>query len=692
MALSSFLQTYGRKTAVVDTELDALFKSSSGSSKPSAAALPPSSILGSEKRKRKHEDISSVIPKYDLKKKRVKSTEEQEKGATSSYPNSPRKAESRKKTEKASGLNSKKPAEEDTAMESESDEDENDSELENAYLSRTLKRKDKGKGPESPDEEQNDGDKFQEESEDHDGVSSEDNSSPPQHESLTKKQRTKKVLKSKTRYVPPDETPEQRNARTIFIGNLSVEVSQKKSLLKSLHRHILSLIHSDSSSVKPQIESTRFRSVPFAVPTSNLENDDEKLPTKKGKSKSSTKARQHDIDRTSSWKISSGEKGEEEIIKGEKQFLTPAQKKKIAFINQEIHASGSSVNAYIVFAHPVPSSASGEVSARRSNLPPLPGVMDPYEAANFARERCDGSEFMERTLRVDVVAHNVDVSAVEGQGRVIRTGSDVDPKRCVFVGNLDFESKEEDVRAFFEGVISTEKGPRVARENEPDDDEGEEEEDETSVGVPLKKGWVTRVRIIRDKDTQMGKGFAYVQFAERDCVDEILAAALEPGKLKFAKRKLRVERCKTIPGASLKVNAKSSKPKNSSSSSGRQNHSSNPSTPVSIPKGDPTLGTKLAHLSKEERKSVKAADADRMARRLAKKRARMAMATPRGVQDGQGAGGVKIQGKDRVRERKPRNGGAFAGKKGKGHGAGSATKNKGKVISVKALEKRNVKK
>lgn len=323
--------------------------------------------------------------------------------------------------------------------------------------------------------------------------------------------------------------------------------------------------------------------------------------------------------------------------------------------------------------------------------------MNPYDAARLAKEYCDGSEFMERTLRVDVVAHASDLSVAEA-GRVLRTGSDVDPKRCVFVGNLDFESKEEDVRAYFEGIISAEKGPRPGEGTEEkdvwSDDEGNENKKGSAKAKARSEGWVIRVRIIRDKDTQLGKGFAYVQFADRDCVDEILAAALEPGKLKFAKRKLRVERCKTIPGGSFKVKVQSTsttsslRPNNPNHPSNFKTNRSTPSTSsasISIPKGDPTLGAKLAHLSKEDRKSAKAGDADRMARRLAKKKSRMAMA----VGGRAGTSGVKIQGKARGRERKLRSSGDA---KGKGHGAGSGTKNKGKAISTRALEQRNAKK
>lgn len=61
------------------------------------------------------------------------------------------------------------------------------------------------------------------------------------------------------------------------------------------------------------------------------------------------------------------------------------------------------------------------------------------------------------------------------------------------VGNLDFAAKEEDLRVFFESLLTTERGPV------PDASEA--------------KNWVTHVRLVRDPATQLGKGFAYVEFA-----------------------------------------------------------------------------------------------------------------------------------------------------------------------------------
>lgn len=90
-------------------------------------------------------------------------------------------------------------------------------------------------------------------------------------------------------------------------------------------------------------------------------------------------------------------------------------------------------------------------------------------------------------------------------------------------------------------------------------------------------------------------------------------------------------------------------------------------------KGDPRLGEKIAGLSKEERKKVKATDADRVARRLAKKKAK-ALAD-KGVKS-------KDTDKERIRKR-PKD------KKG---AAPEKTKTKKRVRSDKALMKMNTKK
>ena len=122
--------------------------------------------------------------------------------------------------------------------------------------------------------------------------------------------------------------------------------------------------------------------------------------------------------------------------------------------------------------------------------------MDPFEAARLAIERCNGTMFLDRMLWVDAVVKR---STTDSSSDTTLLSSAIgEPKLTIFVGNLDFASKEEDLRVFFEKIVSAERGLPDA--------EGLQD------GVKP-QGWVTRVRMIRDKDTQLGKGFAYVQFS-----------------------------------------------------------------------------------------------------------------------------------------------------------------------------------
>jgi nucleolar protein 12 len=312
----------------------------------------------------------------------------------------------------------------------------------------------------------------------------------------------------------------------------------------------------------------------------------------------------------------------------EKKYLTPSQKKKIAYINQEFHSTADTVNAYIVFAHPV------DPEARPDNLPPLPATMDPYQAALQVSQKADGSLFMERMIRVDLAKRaKAGTSILDDTSTVsVPLNRETDSQLSIFVGNLEFGSKEDDLRVFFEGLMCTERGPPLEGETPDGEDDGD------ATKKPL--AWVTRVRIIRDKDTQLGKGFAYLQFAvqfssliilssilinllqDRECVDEVLA--MEESKLKFAKRKLRVQRCKRIPEGLKNGVAHSTATKSQAKS---KQTSSRSTGDIVVPKGDPSLGMKLAGLSKEERKKLKSMDSDRKTRRLAKKKARMSMAS-----------------------------------------------------------------
>jgi nucleolar protein 12 len=369
------------------------------------------------------------------------------------------------------------------------DDDENNSDLENAYLGK--KRPNKPTAPSAGSEDEVEGN----ESIDSDAEESDPDAPPPVHESLTKRVRTKPA--KKTKVVPEGETSVQRNARTLFIGGLPVEVAQKKvcylhyrsndflksalqPLQKQLSRHILSFLPSSS---KIKIESMRFRSVAFRDPTSSTALSSSTTPESTSVNANSVPvpaASNHSKARASTWRQSGSAADEKSQAEADgdakKEYLTPAQKKKILFIQGALHPEANAVNAYVVLA------------PHTSDAPGADDPDSPYNVALHIARTANSADFMERTLRVDVCARLPD--AVEADG----TGPSGDPKLSIFLGNLDFGSRESDVREFFEGVVAGERGPAPASED-------------GSVGR-----WVQGVRLIRDRETQLGKGFGYVHF------------------------------------------------------------------------------------------------------------------------------------------------------------------------------------
>ena len=113
-----------------------------------------------------------------------------------------------------------------------------------------------------------------------------------------------------------------------------------------------------------------------------------------------------------------------------------------------------------------------------------------YDSALTAREavkRLNATIILDRHLRVDGVAHP----------------SKIDHRRCVFVGNLAFVNDESNIKA-----IEEEEGrAKKQKKSKPpgDVEEGLWRQFKTA-------GAVESVRVIRDKTTRVGKGFAYVQF------------------------------------------------------------------------------------------------------------------------------------------------------------------------------------
>ena len=112
-----------------------------------------------------------------------------------------------------------------------------------------------------------------------------------------------------------------------------------------------------------------------------------------------------------------------------------------------------------------------------------------YSSNALAREaakRLNGTVVLDRHIRVDEVAHP----------------AKTEPRRCVFVGNLGFVDDESNID---KANAEEGKGTRKGNKTPSDVEEGLWRTFSTC-------GKVESVRVPRDPQTRVGKGFAYVQF------------------------------------------------------------------------------------------------------------------------------------------------------------------------------------
>lgn len=142
-------------------------------------------------------------------------------------------------------------------------------------------------------------------------------------------------------------------------------------------------------------------------------------------------------------------------------FSTSGLPKKAAYIKKELMDSTTKgTNAYAVYTTQM--------------------------AAREAVKKLNGSVVLDRHLRVDSIAHP----------------SKHDHRRCVFVGNIGFVDDESMMNA-----AKDEENNKPARKaRKPADVE------EGLWRQFSKAGVVESVRVVRDRATRVGKGFAYVQF------------------------------------------------------------------------------------------------------------------------------------------------------------------------------------
>ena len=156
--------------------------------------------------------------------------------------------------------------------------------------------------------------------------------------------------------------------------------------------------------------------------------------------------------------------------------------------------------------------------------------------------------------------------------------------------------------------------------------------------------------------------------------------ALDPSKVKLNKRKIRPQRCKTGATAAVRPERGDSERSTERRTAGkgvdkaqsRQEKiralSDGKPTTKSAPRGDPALGERIRSLSKDERKTVKAGDADRQARRLAKKNKTLSGRVGRDLE----RGAVKLGGREKQRSK-----GVVKSKKGRARSDNALAKMKG---------------
>ncbi|GAA5885553.1 hypothetical protein JCM6882_007466 [Rhodosporidiobolus microsporus] len=420
------------------------------------------------------------------------------------------------------------------------------------------------------------------------------------------------------------ETPEERDARTVFLGNVPSECSTSKSLKKALVRHVLQnpLLADTLPSSCPQplkLDSIRFRSIAFASKVFGRKDTGSSGNADGGEDGG------HGRKRAREWRENEG--SDERGVKGgfrarEQQpsrdgksgALTDAQKRRVAFIRGELNEGKKACNAYLV-------------------IEALPEEVDVRAVVQAVVAAANNSTFEGVTLHADVVRPRSAAAILAAAQMAAKPNADlinvpknaagdahnvsaVEAKRTLFVGGLDFAENEENVRSATEAVLVRERGEPRAGER-----------------------YVENVRIVRDASSGLGKGFCYVLLQDEQCVDELLA--LPPGKnLKISKRKVRLERCKTT-AAAARAKARTNTAASASASSSRAGPSSSKSSSgprqavrLAAPR-DPSLkkastsaakaahqaelAAALANLPTDERKKLKSLDSDRIARRAQKK-------------------------------------------------------------------------
>ncbi|KAM0787423.1 hypothetical protein ACM66B_003505 [Microbotryomycetes sp. NB124-2] len=455
---------------------------------------------------------------------------------------------------------------------------------------------------------------------------------PPQTKSQQKAESKKNEAIEKKK-AHADETPEERDARTLFIGNVPVACSTNRPLKKKLIRHLLTAPHviaalpDDCPTLK--CDAIRFRSIAFASkvfgrkPVQIDPETGEQVNNEDNHARKRARAWRDDDDDGAG----SGH-GNRQLLKG--KTLTDSQKRKVAFIKGDLNEGKAACNAYLVLDK-LPESYTGSTIDKILDVLVRTTSGTTFEGNTLRGDRVRPKSAAAKFAAAQTTAKpdaNVSIEGdAAGNSGPLYSVPPAEARRTIFVGGLDFAEQEENVRAAVEAVLVRERGS------------------------PAASTWVENVRIIRDASSGLGKGFGYVLLKDDTCVDELLALP-DGKKLKVSKRKVRLERCKTqVAAARAKAAAASRQTKGLPMS--KKASTKGPAAPPAVLSASPANGSRrqavtiknrdpsattsrpvanevvqkkaeqLSTLSKEDRKALKSTDAERLARRAQKKQAKV---------------------------------------------------------------------
>ncbi|KAG0148583.1 hypothetical protein CROQUDRAFT_105660 [Cronartium quercuum f. sp. fusiforme G11] len=431
--------------------------------------------------------------------------------------------------------------------------------------------------------------------------SSEDESSEPNivHETLVSRNSldsTSRATRSrKSRPCISNETPEERNSRTVFVGNVNVECVKNKARTREFLNHLLNpLSESEPLGPRSRIESYRFRGLPLATPIVTAEkaanrSDERSKAWRETQALSGPGlAEKASIDNPDGGRA--GRRGAKTLPEAaatklpEVKFLTPNQKRKVGYVTGDLHPDAKCCVSFVVISPPVETTEGTYLSA--------------HELAKIISEKSDGTSFMGHVLRCDLAGTKLRDQTNQTEAQIISTD---EQRRTLYIGGLDFTEQEDSIRKAVEDRLLKEKD-----------------------GSPPDGGsWVQRVRIIRDKGTALNKGFAYVLLQTQDAVEEMLA--LET--FKVGKRKVRLQKY-VVSGkcAALKKlghQIESAKGQTEKAQKAHKRPKLDLTQDISAIYAGPDLSNKLRPLSKAERKSIKSSTPARVERRMLKKQAKL---------------------------------------------------------------------